>query len=335
MYFCSVKQINSEMSLSNWIRPRRRLWAIYNELGYIPWRKPPGRKVRRRRRGVYIGTREAIPFMNDDAKRTFAHLLLRPGYMMRDYILRGQHERYLAPFTALLVFYSVFTLIVAVVKPGQGDSFGDGLLRGFEDVTIMDEQTAAMVNDSTAMDDGDTLSVELFDRDITLDKQKVRKATESILLTMRDAVVLTRLDMHPEAADTPWKKSLAAIEGDLRSKGIPLFLGNFLLLWMSMTILLRRRGISMSGAAAASGYVLCQYCIFMFLELLLSFGRSTELGLLLLAVLLFIDYRQLLGIASRQAFRLTVRTGLWYLFFFILFYALLSGGIILFALSRV
>jgi len=25
-----------------------------------------------------------IPFLNDDAKRTFAHLLLRPGYMIRD-----------------------------------------------------------------------------------------------------------------------------------------------------------------------------------------------------------------------------------------------------------
>ena len=43
-----------------------------------------------------MGTFESIPFLNNDAKRTFAHLILRPGYMMRDYIQRGQHEHYLA-----------------------------------------------------------------------------------------------------------------------------------------------------------------------------------------------------------------------------------------------
>ena len=312
------------MSLSDWIRPRRRLWAIYNELGYIPWRKPrKPRKPRRQRRGVYIGTREAIPFMNDDAKRTFSHLLLRPGYMMRDYILRGQHERYLAPFTALLVFYSLFTLIVAVVQPGAKKSFADEMLRGFQEATI--------VTDSTATDSTKVLSLDLNGQEPNV---KFMRAAESILRTMCDAILLTRLDMHPEAADTPWKESLAAIEGDLRSKGVPLFLGNFLLLWMSMAILLRRRGISISGAAAASGFVLCQYCIFMLLALLLSLGRNTDLGLLLVAVLLFIDYRQLLGIANKPALRLTIRTGLLYLFFLVLFYLLVGGGLVVFALYR-
>jgi len=312
------------MSLSDWIRPRRRLWAIYNELGYIPWRKPrKPRKPRRQRRGVYIGTREAIPFMNDDAKRTFSHLLLRPGYMMRDYILRGHHERYLAPFTALLVFYSLFTLIVAVVQPGEKSRFADEMLRSLQDVTI--------VTDSTATDSTNVLSIKVNGQEPNV---KLRRVAESILGTVREAILLTRLDLHPEAADTPWKESLAAIEGDLRSKGIPLFLGNFLLLWMSMAILLRRHGISVSGAAAASGFVLCQYCIFMFLALLLSMGRNTDLGLLLVAVLLFIDYRQLLGIANKPALRLTIRTGLLYLIFLILFYSLIGGGLVVYALYR-
>jgi hypothetical protein len=312
------------MSLSDWIRPRRRLWAIYNELGYIPWRKPrKPRKPRRQRRGVYIGTREAIPFMNDDAKRTFSHLLLRPGYMMRDYILRGHHERYLAPFTALLVFYSLFTLIVAVVQPGEKSRFADEMLRSLQDVTI--------VTDSTATDSTNVLSIKVNGQEPNV---KLRRVAESILGTVREAILLTRLDLHPEAADTPWKESLAAIEGDLRSKGIPLFLGNFLLLWMSMAILLRRHGISVSGAAAASGFVLCQYCIFMFLALLLSMGRNTDLGLLLVAVLLFIDYRQLLGIANKPALWLTIRTGLLYLIFLILFYSLIGGGLVVYALYR-
>ena len=84
--------------LMSWIRPRLRLWAIYLELGYIPWRKP--KSAKKSKDGIFKGTGETIiPFLNDDAKRTFSHLFLRPGYMIRDYI-RGQHERYLAPFTA-------------------------------------------------------------------------------------------------------------------------------------------------------------------------------------------------------------------------------------------
>ena len=285
--------------LSNWLKPRLRLWSIYKEAGYNPWRKP--RKAKKQRKGVYIGTREAIPFMNDDAKRTFSHLLLRPGYMMRDYVLRGDHERYLAPFTALLVFYSVFTLIVAIVRPGAAkDSVSDGLIQGFDDATI----------------------------------EVANSNVKAIVTTMKDALMITRLDLYPEAADTPWKESLAAVEGDLRSKGIPLFLGNFLLMWMAMAIVLRKYKVSFSGAAATSAYVLCQFCIFMFLALLLSFGHSSDLGLLLMGVLLFIDYRQMLKVGNRKALGLTVKTGLFYLIGLILFYALIGGAIVLFALSK-
>ena len=304
---------------SNWLKPRLRLWSIYKEAGYNPWRKP--RKAKKQRKGVYIGTREAIPFVNDDAKRTFSHLLLRPGYMIRDYVLGNDHERYLAPFTALLVFYSVFTLIVAVVRPGTNkDSMFDSLIRGFSDATTV-------VHDSTEkarleLDfNGDTLSVN-------------SSKLQSIATTLKDALLLTRLDLYPEAADTPWKESLAAVEGDLRSKGIPLFLGNFLLMWMAMAIVLRKYKVSFSGAAATSAYVLCQFCIFMFLALILSFGHSSDLGLLLMGVLLFIDYRQMLKVGNRKALGLTVKTGLFYLIAMILFYVLIGVAIVLFALSK-
>ena len=255
------------------------------------------------------GAGEIIPFMNDDAKRTLSHLLLRPGYMMRDYILRGEHERYLSPFTALLVFYSVFTLIVAIVKPGASKGTFDDLLTGLRDATVQIDST---------------------DRD-----EHVVKAAELAMKTMADAIVLTRLDLYPEEADAPWKESLAAIEGDLRGKGIPLFLGNFLLMWISLSLLLRKRGISVSGAAAASAYVLCQFCIFMFLALIFTFGRNTDLGILVMGVLLFIDYRQFLGLAARPALKLTIRTGLLYLLQCVLFYGLLVVGIIVMALSKV
>ena len=298
--------------LSRWFKPRLRLWAMYNELGYIPWhKKKKPRKEPKPRKGVYIGTREAIPFMNKDAKRTLSHLLLRPGYMMRDYILRGQHERYLAPVTALLVFYSVFTLIVAVVKPESAkDKFGDSVIEGLN-------------------------SAAKFTEDSTANHNQYRTAYQSLLFkTVTEAIVLTRLDLHPEAVDTQWKESLAAIEGDLRSKGIPLFLGSFLLLWLSMSCVLRKYKISMSGAAAAAGYVLCQFCIFMFLALIVTATHETNLGLILMGILLLIDYRQMLHIKIKPAFWLTVKTGLLYLLFLILFYVILGASLVAFVIQK-
>ena len=298
------------MRIPDWLRPRLRLWAIYNELGYIPWKKPKVKKERKRKDkgGVYMGAREAIPFMNDDAKRTISNLLFRPGYMMRDYILRGQHERYLSPITALLVFYSVFTLIVAVVQPKTEQK------NIFEGVT--DDMEVKINVDSTA-------------------SPRTENFVKTFLFAIRDGYYLINLDRYPEAVDTPWKASIAAVESDLRGKGIPLFLGSFMLLWISMSLLLRKRGISVSGAAAAAAFVLCQYCLFKFLALLLSFGEKAELGLILMGILLFIDYRQMLGIGKRKALKLTIKTGIVYLLVAGLFFLLLGGGLLFYAYTQV
>lgn len=298
------------MRIPEWLRPRLRLWAIYNELGYIPWKKPKVKKERKRKEkgGVYMGAREAIPFMNDDAKRTFSHLFLRPGYMMRDYIFRGQHERYLSPITALLVFYSVFTLIVAVVQHKTE--------RKNIDVDVSDKVEVRIGEDSTA-------------------SQRVENLIMSFVVAYRDATVLMNLDQYPEAVDAPWKASLAAVESDLRGKGIPLFLGRFMLLWISLSLVLRKRDVSVSGAAAAAAFILCQYCIFKFLALLLSFGESAELGLLLMGFLLFIDYRQMLGLGNRQALKLTVKTGIVFLLVAGLFFTLIGGGLLYYAYTQI
>ena len=305
--------------VSNWIQPRLRLWAIYREHGYVPWRKQ--RETKQNKDGIFKGTGEAIiPFLNNDAKRTFSHLFLRPGFMIRDYI-RGQHERYLAPFTALLVFYSVFTLLLAVVQPGAVKStIADGLIEGLEN---SDLQMDLAVNKNTIQVDSTTRS------------DKSNRIIQSLLSTATQSLILTHLDLYPEKADTPWKESLAAVEGDLRSKGIPLFLGNFLLLWFAMVWLLRKKhNVSVSGAAAASAYVLCQFCVFMFLALLVTFGKSADLGVFVMGILLFIDYRQWLGLGNRPALKLTIKTGLIYLLVTILFYFLLSMVLVAIALIR-
>lgn len=287
----------------------RRLFRIYLELGEIPWRKP--KVAKKRNGGVYMGTREAIiPFLNKDAKRTIADLLFRPGYLMRDYIQRGRYEQYLAPFTALLVFYSVFTFLTAIVQPGTArDTFGDSLVEAAKN---------AQTNVELGIEDPGS-------------KEKAEKYISKLFRTASYAILLTRLDLYPEAVDTPWKESLAAVEADLRSKGIPLFLGNFLLLWLAMALLLRKYKVSVSGAAAAAAYVLCQFCVFMFLALIFSFGKSSELGVIFMGVLLFIDYRQWLQIGNRKALGLTIKTGLVYLVAISLFFILLGLILVLLA----
>ena len=309
--------------LSNWIKPRLRLWAIYCKLGSIPWHKSVVAKEKKE--SVFKGTGQAIiPFLNNDAKRTFSHILLRPGYMIRDYI-GGQHERYLAPFTALLVFYSVFTLLVAVVHPeSTKKTLSGGLVEMLQEGNIQDELTADITIN------GKTARIDSLEND-----SRVKAMALSIVNTLAQSVAITHLDQFSELADTPWKESLAAVEGELRSKGVPLFLQNFFLLWIAMVWLLKKKyGVSVSGAAAASAYVLCQFCIFMFLALILSLGQKTELGVIVMGILLFIDYSQWLGVSYRKAFGLTIKTGLIYLFLCILFYLLLTAIVITIGLLR-
>ena len=266
------------MSKKHSVTVRRRAFAIWQKLGYLPWRKP--REARKKGgKDFYKGAFDSIPFLNDDAKRTFSHLLLRPGYMIRDY-LGGRHDRYLAPLTSLIVFYAFFALIASVLQPIQ-----------HRDSSIFDV-------------DSETPS--------EIASERGEKFAMNVLKLVQNGYTLLNLDRNPDQVDTRGEVALAALEGKLRSQGIPLFLGKFLLLWLSMSIVLRRYKISMSGAAAASAYVLCQFSFFMIFALLLSFGESTSISLLLMAVLLTIDYRQWLGLRWRESLGLVVRTSIFY-----------------------
>ncbi len=257
---------------------RLRAFKLWQNLGCLPWRKPV-KTGRRESKDFYKGAFDSIPFLNDDAKRTFSHLLLRPGYMIRDYI-GGRHDKYLAPLTSLIVFYAFFALIASILQPIQ-----------HKESSVFDIDTAT--------------PSEFAD-------EKGEKFVISALQLVQKGYFLLNLDRNPDQVDTRAEVALAALEGKLRSQGIPLFLGKFLLLWLSMSIVLRRYQISMSGAAAASAYVLCQFSFFMIFALLLSFGESTSISLLLMAVLLAIDYRQWLGLRWKNSIGLVVRTGVFY-----------------------
>ena len=278
-------------------KSRCRAFAIWQKLGYFPWHRPKEKKVRKRSGDFYKGAFDSIPFLNDDAKRTFSHLLLRPGYMIRDYI-KGAHERYLAPLTALIVFYAFFALVAAVMQPVQ-------------------QRHRKEINPVEQMEAEDFENPE---------QAKTFSLLKNTLATLQKGWVYLHLDQYPEEVDTQHESSLAALEGTLRSQGIPLFAGQFLLLWLAMSLALRRRHKQrMSAYAAASAYILCQFSFFMLFALLFSFGKSAEIGIFLILALLMWDYHQWLGVQWKKSFWLVLKTGLYYGLLFALV-ILLAGG---------
>ena len=285
-------------------KSRLRAFAIWQKLGYLPWRKRKEKKDRKRSGDFYKGAFDSIPFLNEDAKRTFSHLLFRPGYMIRDYI-KGAHERYLAPLTALIVFYAFFALVSAVMQPVQLSR------KDFNPIGNLDVK----------------------------DFEKPEQAERFLLLkntlgTIQKGWVYLHLDQYPEEVDTQHESSLAALEGTLRSQGIPLFAGRFLLLWLAMSLALRRYKQRMSAYAAASAYILCQFSFFMLFALLFSFGKSAEIGIILIFVLLMWDYHQWLGVPWKKSVWLVLKTGLCYGLLFGLVVLLVGGTAFLAAYIR-
>lgn len=283
---------------------RIRAFRIWQKLGFMPW----GRSRSKSKKGdFYKGAFDSIPFLNDDAKRTFVHLLLRPGYMIRDYI-KGQHERYLAPLTSLIIFYAFFALVSSIINP---------------DYRPMDRPAADQAQESARI-----VTDPAAPADSLKETETIRKAKSIAFHT--DAIFdLLALDKHPEKVDSPAKASLAALESALRSQGVYLFLGHFLLLWAAMCLALRKKGLGISACAATAAYVLCQFCFFMFFSLFFGSAEKGEIGIGLMAVLLTVDYRQLFGTEWKNGFLLALKTGLFYALTFLVLVSLLIGIILL------
>ena len=286
------------------LKARVRAFAIWQKLGYNPWKRPRQRRTRTNS-DFYKGAFDTIPFLNDDAKRTFSHLLLRPGYMIRDYI-RGDHERYLAPLTALIVFYAFFALVWSVMQPVQHkdeDIFTDPL----------------------------QITVDLDGKEGISRREGLIHNTVQIV--QKGYLYLT-LDQHPEAVHSRRESALAALERTMRSQGIPLFLGNFFLLWFAMSVSLRRYKTGMSATAAATAYALCQFSFFMLFAVLLTWGRSKSIGLSVILIMLTVDLHQWLDIGWKKSIRLAIRTAIWYGLFFLLVLLVVSAIVFLVALTK-
>ena len=291
---------------------RLRAFRIWQELGYNPWKRP--RAAQKGEGGdFYKGAFSSIPFLNDDAKRTFVHLLLRPGYMIRDYI-NGKHDRYLAPLTALIIFYAFFSLISAALQP-------------LEPKAKESEEPSVEVVESEA-DSAEDAAKEPAAEPAETDSVKDSEIVQGIAQIVKQGYTLLHLDTRPEAVDSRPKAAVAALEGSLRSKGITLFLGDFFLLWFSMGLCLRKYKVSWSASAAAAAYVLCQFCFFMFFTVLLTWGKSTSAGIIVQSLILIVDYRQWLSLSWKKSIGRTIKTGILYFLIYGLFWVLLVAGIL-------
>ena len=286
---------------------RKRAFTIWQKLGYLPWRKEKKARGGKTSGEFYKGAFNDIPFLNDDAKRTFQQLLLRPGHMIRDYI-SGQHERYLAPLTALIIFYAFFALVSSVLQPIQQDPR-----------KLFDEKATAAMEEATAGDENNA------------DRQRLVFRTMQIV---QKGYIYLHLDQFPDEVHTKREASIAAFEGRLRSQGIPLFLGEFFLLWFAMAIALRRYKLGMSAYAACSAYVLCQFCFFMLFALLLSWGKKASVGIILMGIVLTVDYHQLLGIKWSKSIGRTVATGFHYFLLYAVALIAISIAAVLLAYFR-
>ena len=260
------------------VEVRKRAFAIWRKVGFNPWEKVRKAKEKKGSGDFYRGAFDGIPFLNEDAKRTFTHLLLRPGYMIRDYI-NGAHERYLAPLTSLIIFYAFFALVSSVLQPIQHD----------KQVPIVDTE------------------------EWEVESEWGKHMIDNIVNIVRKGYIYLHLDQYPDEVHSKNEAALATLEGTLRSHGIPLFISDFLLLWLAMSLVLKRNGQRASACAAASAYVLCQFSFFMLFAVLLTWGRSTSISTGLMLLLLVIDYKQWLDLSWKQSIGKAVSTGIFYI----------------------
>ena len=243
------------------LKVRLRAFHIWQLLGYNPWKSewtvaddvPEGNV-----KGFYRGAFDSIPFLNDDAKRTFVHLLLRPGYMIRDYI-KGKHDIYLAPLTSLIIFYAFFSLVSSIAHP---------------EYELKKQEAITAADTSKVIYEGSTVKLSLTPEDsadVADFEEKINLKLKNVVEYANTIDILLHLDQHTEAIDSPKKASLAAFESAVRSQGINYFLGIFLILWPSMRIVLRKRAMGWAASATATAYLLFQFSFFMLFVLILSF----------------------------------------------------------------
>lgn len=233
----------------------------------------------------FSGSVSAIPFFNDEAKSTFVNLMLRPGYMIRDYI-SGKSNRYMSPFSSLLLFYTFFFLVFSIVAP-------DGITSPLVDILSDAKQQMEKSLELRDVENGD-----IEHQEIAL------KVVNSLIECMQ----MLYMDRYPEIVDTPVKAHIAALQGALRSNGIFMFLGDLILMTVALRLLCRKRfGLSWAASFSTTAYQLCQFCFFMFFLMIVTAGHDYTISASLIIVIFTYDFMQLFGLRLFSSLRLAVR----------------------------
>ncbi|MBO7433733.1 MAG: DUF3667 domain-containing protein [Salinivirgaceae bacterium] len=299
------------MNVKKRFSARLRAFKIWQKTGNSIWVNTRTEREQKRR-GFFHGAFDSIPFLNDEAKRTFVHLMLRPGYMIRDYI-SGKHDKYMAPIAALIIFYSFLAMVTAVVNPDLVKESG---------LQVKNDSTTTVVDDTVAVNlmpgiSNDSTEHHSLSVTLDLDNDDVDIENPYVLWGLRTGKAVLRgyellhLDKYPDKVDTRWKESLAAFEATMSNQGVTMFICDLLLLWAAVYIGLRRKyGIRLAAAASMAAYMLCQICFLKMFTLLFTLGHSVDAGLALALIVLMIDYHQILNVSYKRSIWLSVKTGL-------------------------
>lgn len=300
------------MNVRKRLSARMRAFKIWQKTGNSIWVNTRTEREQKRR-GFFHGAFDSIPFLNNEAKRTFVHLMLRPGYMIRDYI-SGKHDNYMAPIAALIIFYSFLAMLTAVVNPDLVKESSSLQVKNDSTTTVLDDTVAINLLPDVSNDSAEHHSISVT---LDFDDDEVDSENPYVLWGFRTGKAVWRgyellhLDKYPDKVDTRWKASLAAFEATMSSQGVTMFIGDLLLLWAAIYIGLRRKyGIRLAAAAPMAAYMLCQICFLKMFTLLFTLGHSVDAGLAFAIIVLIVDYHQILNVSYKRSIWLSVKTGL-------------------------
>lgn len=217
----------------------------------------------------------AMPIFDGVTGQTIIQLLLRPGYMMREY-LRGKRNDVLSPLPALVVFFAFLMILGGMI--GIQDS------NMAEELQVVRERLLA---------------------DSTLTNQAATQWILGMVDMLSGCYRFMNMDQFPEMVDTPAEHVLAGVEGWLRSQGVFTFVWWIVLLMLGLWTVGHKYKLTLSVAATIGAYMLCQWCIYEFVFMLFSLGiRSVPAWLIML--LAWVNIHQLLGAGWKRSLGYTV-----------------------------
>ena len=273
-------------------------------------------------RSMILRTLDVWGFGNRSMPRTLVHLLLRPGYMITDYI-EGRRQPYFPPIKMLFVLGAVYLLLMAAINVGSKlmhseKSVGD-LVLDYVGLTTAEEATQNVVDTLQTADanvpvevneEGDTivdlLGQILRDDTITSTDDNTGKA-KTVHIDQQSGVVKAIRGMG--------KSELAAAFDSLMSKTLVMRLFVLSLLYAVMTKAFFRRSPRCQNYNFTEMFfaqILIFNQVLLVAIILACFGVKGDLSSFTIipwwlhVLLLTIVYKQMFGVSTRSSIIRTV-----------------------------